>query len=560
MPAENESATPVIVVGAGPVGLALAAELGWRGAPVTVIDKGDGSVPFPAGEAIFSRTMEHLRRWGVAGRARTESEPPIDYPHRFVFATSVTGHVLTSFDYGVTNRSPGEYGPLTPEGPAFLSKFSFLPLLERTALSMPGVRLRYGMRLESFTQDDAGVRVLVRDVATGAEERLDAAYLVACDGGRSDVRRMLGIACEGVFAQGRNYAVHFRAPELLGLVEKHTGGPAAQIQTLSSERRPYITVVNGVDEWRLSVYLDEEPTPQAALHWIHEAVGAPIEAEVLTAQPWSGHRVVARSYRQGRVFLAGDAAHLLWPKGGFGANTGIGDAVDLGWKLAGTLQGWAGPALLDSYEIERRPIAVRNVNEASSNWTSDAQLAPTPALDRNDEAGAAARAEVAELIRTLRSKEFRSIGVQLGHRYVDSPICMPDGTEQPPDEPDSYVPSTWPGCRAPHAWLADGSSLLDHYGKGFVLVATGAVSTTDIDRIVGAATDRQVPLTVLRVGDAAIARLYERPLVLVRPDGHVGWRGDRAPADPGALWDRLRGSGSDRRPAADEWLAAATGP
>lgn len=550
MPAENRSASAVIIVGAGPVGLALAAELGWRGVPVTVLDQGDGTVPFPAGEAVFSRTMEHLRRWGVAELARTTAEPPIDYPHRFVFATSVTGHVLTSFDYGVTNRCPGEYGPLTPEGPAFISKFSLLPLLERTALSMPGVRLRYGMRLESFTQDGAGVHVLVRDVATGAEERLHAAYLVGCDGGRSHVRRTLGIELEGVFAQGRNFAVHFRAPELLGLLEKHTGGPAAQIQTLASACRPYITVVNGVDEWRLSVYLDEEPTRQAALRWIHEAVGVPIEAEVLTAQPWSGHRVVANSYRLGRVFLAGDAAHLLWPKGGFGANTGIGDAVDLGWKLAGTLQGWGGPALLDSYEIERRPIAVRNVNEASSNWTSDALLAPTPTLDRRDEVGATARAEVAALIDALRSKEFRSIGVQLGHRYVDSPICVPDGTAQPPDEPDSYVPSTWPGCRAPHAWLADGSSLLDHYGKGFVLVTTGSGSTPDTARIVAAATDRRVPLTVLPVADSSIAHLYERPFVLVRPDGHVGWRGDRAPTDPGELWDRLRGATSRQSPPA----------
>ncbi|MFF1294662.1 MULTISPECIES: FAD-dependent monooxygenase [unclassified Streptomyces] len=529
----------VLVVGAGPVGLALAIELGWRGVPVTVLDQGDGRVPFPAGEAIFSRTMEHLRRWGCAHEARSESAPPADFPHRTVFATSVTGHVLAEFGYQVTNRSPGIYGPLTPEGPAFLSKFSFLPLLERTARALPSVDIRFGTRLESFEQDSDGVFAVVRDLNSGVSETLSGPYLVACDGGRSSVRRALGIKFEGMFAQGHNYAVHFRAPELLDLLRERLGGPAVQIHTLSSARRPYITVVNGVDEWRLSVYLDEEPEPGDAVAWVQEAVGAPIEVEILAAQPWSGHCVVASSYRAGRVFLAGDAAHLLWPKGGFGANTGIGDAVDLGWKLAAVHQGWGDQALLDSYERERRPIAVRNVTEASTNWKSDAQLVPDAALGRANADGDRARSEMGELIRRSRGKEFRCTGIQLGYRYSTSPICVADGTPEPPDEPDAYVPSTWPGCRAPHTWLPDGSSVLDHFGRGFVLVVSG---TADPSPLLEAAHQRGVPLTVLRLTEPAAARLYEKPLVLVRPDGHVAWRGEQPPADPGAVLDRLRGA------------------
>ena len=529
----------VLVVGAGPVGLSLAIELGWRGVPVTVIDQGDGQVPFPAGEAIFSRTMEHLRRWGCAEEARAESAPPTDYPHRTVFATSVTGHVLAEFDFGVTNRSPGAYGPLTPEGPAFLSKFSFLPLLERTARGLPSVDIRFDTRLESFDQDSDGVLAVVRDLESGDSETLAGAYLVACDGGRSSVRRALGIEFEGMFAQGQNFAVHFRAPQLLDLLREHSGGQAVQIHTLSSARRPYITVVNGVDEWRLSVYLDEEPEPGDAVAWVHEAVGAPIDVEILAAQPWSGHCVVARRYRAGRVFLAGDSAHLLWPKGGFGANTGIGDAVDLGWKLAAVLQGWGGPALLDSYELERRPIAVRNVTEASSNWKSDSQLEPDAVLARADAEGDRARSETGEMIRRARGREFLCTGVQLGYRYSGSPICLADGTPEPPDEPDDYVPSTWPGCRAPHAWLPDGSSVLDHFGRGFALVVSGPA---DPSSLVEAAQQRGLPLTVLRLTDPTAARLYERPLVLVRPDGHVGWRGEQSPADPAAVLDRLRGA------------------
>jgi hypothetical protein len=248
---------------------------------------------------------------------------------------------------------------------------------------------------------------------------------------------------------------------------------------------------------------------------------------------------VARTYREGRVFLAGDAAHLLWPKGGFGANTGIGDAVDLGWKLAATLQGWGGPALLDSYEKERRPVAVRNVTEASSNWRADARLVPDPVLDRMDAEGERLRRELGEEIRRSRAKEFRCTGVQLGYRYSDSPICVPDGSPEPPDEPDEYVPSTWPGCRAPHVWLPDGSSVLDHFGRGFTLVVSGSADPTPL---VQAAPRCDVPLTVLRLADPAAAELYERPLVLVRPDGHVGWRGRKAPADPVAVLDMLRGA------------------
>ncbi|MFF3377245.1 FAD-dependent monooxygenase [Streptomyces sp. NPDC002680] len=558
---EKTGSRRILVVGAGPVGLALATELGWRGVPVTVIDQGDGRVPFPAGEAIFSRTMEHLRRWGCAEEARTESAPPPDYPHRTVFATSATGHVLTDFDYGVTNRSSGVYAPLTPEGPAFLSKFSFVPLLARTASELPGVEILYGTRLETMEQDSEGVLAVVRDLASGATETLTGTYLVACDGGRSDIRRALDIPFEGMFAQGHNFAVHFRAPQLLDLLRERLGGPAVQIHTLSSARRPYITVVNGVDEWRLSVYLDEEPDPADAVTWIREAVGAPIDVEILAAQPWSGHCVVARTYREGRVFLAGDAAHLLWPKGGFGANTGIGDAVDLGWKLAATLQGWGAPALLDSYEQERRPIAVRNVTEASSNWRADAQLVPDPVLDHTDEEGERIRREMGEKIRGSRAKEFRCTGVQLGYRYSGSPICVPDGSPEPPDEPDEYVPSTWPGCRAPHVWLPDGSSVLDHFGRGFTLVVSGSADPVPL---VEAARGCRVPLTVLRLADPAAAELYERPLVLVRPDGHVGWRGRQAPADPVAVLDILRGATvpppDAKAPGAARTVSAGVGP
>lgn len=533
----------VLVVGAGPVGLALAIELGSRGIPVEVIDAGDGQVPFPAGEAIFARTMEHLRRWEMAQEARARACPPPAYPHRIVFATSVTGHRLTEFDFGITNVDAGEYAQYTPEGPAFLSKFYFLPLLSQGARRWPCVNIAYRQRLVTFEQDELGVTALIEDVRTGQRVKRRAAYLVGCDGASSSVRKQLGIELAGNFAQGQNYAVHFRAPGLKALMENHLGGVAAQVQTLSSPQRPYITVVNGVDEWRLSVYLDGEPNPGAAMRWILEAVGKPIDVQILSAQPWSGHQVVAARYRDGRVFLAGDAAHLLWPKGGFGANTGIGDAVDLGWKLAAILQGWGGPALLDSYEAERRPVAARNVAEAASNWHADASLSPDLVLAEDTERGEAARVRVGALIRRLRLKEYRSIGIQLGHRYADSPVILRDGTPEPPDEPDSYLPSTWPGCRAPHAWLPDGTSTLDHFGSGFVLVYSGSKLAGAAQRFCAKAHGGGVPVTVLELKDPDTIALYERAFVLVRPDGYVCWRADILPSDGAALLEAVSGHG-----------------
>ena len=252
--------------------------------------------------------------------------------------------------------------------------------------------------------------------------------------------------------------------------------------------------------------------------------------------------MVARHYGAGRVFLLGDAAHLRWPKGGFGANTGIGDAVDLGWKISAVLEGWGGSELLGSYEAERRPIAVRNVNEASNNRVLDALIKPEPLLDDDSTEAAARRAEVGNLIHAVRLREFRSQGIQLGYRYRQSPICVDDGTLEPPDDHMVYQPSTWPGCRAPHAWVAEGRSTLDLFGRGFVLVRTDP--DVPVSGLLDAAAERSVPLHEVTLETPEICRLYEMPLVLVRPDGHVAWRGAVAPegSDALALIDRVRGA------------------
>jgi 2-polyprenyl-6-methoxyphenol hydroxylase-like FAD-dependent oxidoreductase len=530
--------TPVLIVGGGPVGLALSNELGWRGIAHILLERTGGEVLFPAGEGIFSRTMEHLRRWGLADRARFDPGFPSTLPINVVFATSLRGRALAVFE-GPSNGQMPVNNPESPEGIMICPKQLFDPLLRAGAQATGHGDLRYGWEMLEFSQDAQGVLAKVRS-PEGELQEIRAGYLAACDGARSAVRKTLGIPYIGTFGEGHNFAVSFRAPALEGLIKERFGRSVFQLHTLNTPRRPYFTTVNGSDHWRMSMYVEkgDDPEPLTA---VKEAIGEPIEVEIIRAQPWAGHRVVAQRYRHGRVFLLGDAAHLRWPKGGFGANTGIGDAVDLGWKLAATIEGWAGPKLLDSYEAERRPIAIRNVNEAANNRALDAMIAPDPGLDQDTAQADALRAAVGNRIHALRLREFRTQGVQLGYRYRQSPICIDDGSLEPPDDHMIYQPSTWPGGRAPHARLQDGRSTLDLFGRTHVLLRfDGGTDTASSFSV--AARKRGLPLVEHVIADAQIARLYEKPYVLVRPDGHVAWRGDDLPQDALAIIDRVRGA------------------
>ena len=525
--------TPVLIAGAGPVGLALACELGWRGIDCTLIEQGDGVVSFPAGEAIFVRTMEHLRRWGIASQV-ARSPFPVDYPRNVVFVTRILGREIARFERPSNGQALARAGEVSPEAPIWCPKMFFDPLLASFAKAQPSVTLCYGTTLTSFESTSDGVTVHAR-AAHGAEIVLESQYFVGCDGGRSLVRPQLGIDFEGSFAEGHNFSIFFRAP---GLLEHQPHGLASQYLTLASRHRSSLAAVDGRDLWRLSLYIEpgevDDIDPMAC---IKDAFGGPVDAEILKAQAWSGHRVVAKSYRRGRVFLAGDAAHMLWPKGGFGANTGIGDAVDLGWKLAATLQGWAGPRLLDSYEAERRPIAARNVQEAASNREADGLLPAGGELEESSARGDTARETAGRQIRETRWKEWNTLGVQLGYRYSRSPVVIPDGTPEPPDKPSEYVPTTWPGVRAPHAWIGEGRSTLDAFGRGFVLAHGGR---HDVQPLLAAAALARVPLEALALPRSA-RELYQTELVLVRPDGHVAWRGNQVPEDFGAILAQVTG-------------------
>jgi len=532
---------PVLIAGAGPVGLSLAIELAYRGIRCLVVEQSDGSVEFPTTNLANTRTVEHLRRWGIADRMRFESGYPTDYPRNYLFVTRMDGYEIARFDHPA-NGDPAARSPYSPEGRLWISKPYFDPVLNQHANTLPTVEIRYETSCESFRQNGGQVVAEIVDRKTGRHETIETNFLVGCDGGRSNIRRALDIEFQGVFSQGMNVAVLFRAP----LLTMGNHGPAVQYQIINSQINGAIAAVDGKNLWRLNIrnvkqeQLDVLNAPQK----LRAALGETIDFELLAVRPWTGHCVVAERYREGRVFLAGDAAHLNWPAGGFGMNTGVGDAVDIGWKLAAVLEGWGGAKLLDSYNAERKPIAMINVNEAAEMRASfDNQTPFAPQIENDSDEGKQIREKARAAIMRTRAKEFQhdSAGIELGYRYEDSPICVADGTAPPELDHGTYVPSTWPGVRAPHLWLKDGRSTLDLFGKGFTLLELSE-KPADTPAFATAACKVGLPLNVIPLNEPKVKEIYERSLVLIRPDGHVAWRGDSVPEDASEIIDHIRGA------------------
>ena len=532
---------PVLIAGAGPVGLSLAIEFAYRDIPCLVVEQSDGTVEFPTTNLANTRTCEHLRRWGIADKMRYESGYPTDYPRNYLFVTRMTGYEIARFDHP-SNGDTAARSPFSPEGRLWISKPYFDPVLRAHAQSLPQVRIRYETSFESFDQPGQSVKAEILDKKTGRKEIIEADYLVGCDGGRSNIRRALDIKYQGVFSQGMNVAVLFRSP----LLEYTKHGPAVQYQIINSQINGAIAAVDGKELWRLNVRnvkqeeLDVFDAPQK----IRYALGESIPFELLAVRPWTGHCVVAERYQNGRVFLAGDAAHLNWPAGGFGMNTGVGDAVDIGWKLAAVLHGWGGAHLLDSYTAERKPIAMINVNEAAEMRANfDNQTPFSPQIEDDTETGKQLREKARAATMRTRAKEFQhdSAGIELGYRYENSPICVSDGTPAPPLDHGLYAASTWPGVRAPHAWLKDGRSTLDLFGKGFTLLNLSG-KNAGTTRIANVASAIGLPLEFITLDEPGVRAAYERDFVLIRPDGHVAWRGDALPENAAAIIDKVRGA------------------
>jgi 2-polyprenyl-6-methoxyphenol hydroxylase-like FAD-dependent oxidoreductase len=530
---------PVLVIGGGPVGLALAGDLGWRGIACTLVEQSDGSIYQPRMDLVGIRTMEFCRRWGIV--PAVEGSPyPRDYAQDNIYLTSLTGYELGRERFpGIGQAPPPKESPQRRER---CPQNMFDPILRAFAASQKNVALRYRTRLVSFTQDADLVTAVVENAETGTREEILARYIVGCDGARSLVRETLGIAMQGNPVLTYTTNVIFRCPHLLSL---HDKGKAYRHIFIGPEGTwATIVAINGRDEWRFSIIGGSEQrdyTTDDIKAAIRRAIGRDFDFEILSVLPWVRRELVAERYRGGRGFIAGDAVHVMSPTGGFGMNTGIQDVVDLSWKLAATLEGWGGEGLLDSYGIERQPIGTRNVTEASGNLRRMLSVPPHPDLLDDTPQGAATRAKVGREFSETMRREWFTLGAHLGYRYENSPVCWPDGTAAPPDDPRAYVPTARPGHRAPHAFLADGRSTLDLFGRGFTLIGFG-VDAAEAAPLLEAAKKRNLPLTFTAIAEPHIAALYQRKFVLVRPDGHVAWRGDRMPEDALCVIDVVRGA------------------
>ena len=524
--------TDVLIVGAGPVGLTLAVDLGRRGVRCTLIEQKVAPHRWPKMERCNARSMEIFRRMGLAERIRAAGLPSYCSMDVFI-VTSLVDPPLLHLPYPSVEEARREIatrndGTLPLEPYQLISQYTLEPLLKSVAETLPSVSVRYGHEFLSFAQDANSVTAQVRG-SNGATSAITAKYMVGCDGGTSAVRRQIGIKLtgEGNILQLRQALYHCaelyaRIP--IGKGRHYHVADAQSTQLIVQDDTRHFTLHSVVEK-------DED---MAAM--FERTVGMPVQYEMLYVGEWRQNLLVAERYTEGRVLLAGDAVHLVIPTGGLGMNTGVGDAVDLGWKLAGTLQGWGGPGLLASYEAERRPIGARNV--AASRYASlgrrkwRSQVKPN--IRDNTPEGAASRAHLAAVADVEQRKTNEMIGAELGYRYAGSPVIVDEPGDGPPDDFIDYVPTTWPGARLPHAWLDDGRAVQDCIGDGYTLLRLGGTKA-DTSALAGAFGKVAAPFAVLDLLGQAVREIYGHDLLLVRPDMHVVWRGNRPPDDAGLV-------------------------
>lgn len=517
----------VIIAGAGPVGLMLAINLGYRGINTLLMEKSPTTLPWPKMDRTNARSMEMLRRIGLTDRIR-ELGYPADNPMDVILLETMNDEKPISvipFDSVEERRKKiaecrdGSY-PLEPY--QLVSQNDVEPLLKKVAEEeYDCIDVRYGCELVSFEADDDGVTVHTRSEA-GEEHSFRGSYLVGCDGGTSTVRKALDIQLEGVSSLHDQRQVIFGSKDLYEKMKAPKG-------------RHYSLVSGGGfvaqgsrKEFTFHTMLPEDTDFEPVLR---EKIGFDCDIEIRHVLNWRSHLLLAEKYREGRVLLAGDAVHLVIPTGGLGMNTGVGDAFDLAWKLAGTVQGWGGEGLLDSYELERRPVAARNI-EASA-WAADGppMWAPyvAPAMNETGEAKERAMEMLDTAFQFYNGRMHGMVGAEVNYSYAGSPLVAHEPGNQSHWEISRINPNARPGVRLPHMWTKSGEPIQDFLGDDYTLL--DLKGDFDSSAIEAAFAEIGAPLIVKRMDEPELREVYNASTFLLRPDVHVAWRGDEPPVD-----------------------------
>src|SRR5258708_19024430 len=523
--------TQVLIVGAGPTGLTLAIDLGRRGVRCTVVEQKEGPQFLPKMERCNARSMEIFRRMGIAEQVRAAGLPA-HCPMDVLIVLSLVEPPLLHAPYPSVAQAKAQIaatndGSLPLEPYQLISQYTLEPLLKSVAEELPTVSLRYGCELRSFVQDRESVTASV--TTSGKTSEIGARYLVGFDGGASVVRKQLGIALrgEGNILQLRQAL--YRCDDLYQRIPIGKG----RHYHVADDHATQLIVQDSTRHFPLHSVVE---TDADMATMFERTVAMPVDYEMLYVGEWKQNLLLADKYGQDRVLLAGDAVHLMIPTGGLGMNSGVGDAIDLSWKLAAVLQGWGGRNLLPSYQIERRPVGERNV--AASRFASLGRrkwrAAYRPDIRDDTPEGAATRASLVRIADVEQRKGNEMIGAELGYRYVGSPLIASEPGEgegdAAADDFTTYVPTTRPGARLPHVWLDDGTAMQDRigYGHGYTPLRLGGTGART-DALQRAFARIGAPLQVLDIPDERPRDIYGYDLLLLRPDLHVAWRGNDAP-------------------------------
>ena len=537
----------VIIVGAGSVGLSLAAELGWRGINCIIIEQSSNLNSHPRANAVANRTMEYYRRWGIDKDITNAGIPP-DHPADYYWVSSLHGVELHKISLPPFKKikevnNPGGYVKEEHTWSPYLKTITGQNEVEKVVLEyinkLPSVEIKFNSRLVDFCQDLEGVTCKIENIKTGKIYNIQSQYLVACDGGKSIVREKLNIGLSGRADMAKFVSIYFKAPDFMNC---HKFGTANIYFPLHKDYAGFLLNWDGGTTFTYHLMLKEGEiwSDVDAKNAIESVLGRSTDIEIISAQPWTAHALVADKYVSNRIILAGDAAHLFTPTGGFGMNTGVSDAIDIAWKVQAMLEGWGGKNLIQSYFHERHSIGVRNTKEAADCFDQlYSVMQYGDILDEESEEGNALRKKLSINLKE-QDKLIASSGTLLGYRYNNSPIIISDGSEETLDNPRKYIPTARPGHRAPHLWLEEGVSIYDKFGKNFTLLVF-VKNDPKIDNFLKEAKKIDFPVKLLELEDEDSRNLYKSKYVLVRPDLMIAWRSNSMPLKPLDVLDTIRG-------------------